>query len=233
MIAQPIYSPARARIFHLDSPSTERGLAGGLKGKRVGYVPFSLPLHLSLSLSTSFSRPAAAFTWFPRRIMHFVAFPLASTSTVPRLPFLFSTRFPFIRLFDAPRSASSTKNARTSSTCLSFSFSLSHSIAFFLSLHPPTFSLPLVSAPFSIALPISLSATIYLPLTRAESLFFSVYFNERRCPLQTATTWNRPYRTMLHGAITSFYAALPWPDSEPAAPGSFSFSCSQKMLSSR
>lgn len=56
----------------------------------------------SASLSRLFQhRPAVAFTRLLHRIMHSVAFPFVSTSIVPRLPFLLSTRFPFFHLFDA------------------------------------------------------------------------------------------------------------------------------------
>lgn len=96
MIAQPIYSPPVARIFHLDSPSTLR--------RRF----------CSASLSRLFQhRPAVAFTRFLHGIMHSVAFPFVSTSTVPWLPFLFSTSFPSFRLFNARFVCSTYHNGHT------------------------------------------------------------------------------------------------------------------------
>lgn len=70
------------------------------------FTPNTLSTFRSTSRSASLSqlfqhRPAVAFTWLLHRIMHSVAFPFVSTSIVPRLPFLFSTRFPFFHLFDA------------------------------------------------------------------------------------------------------------------------------------
>lgn len=186
-----------ARIFHLDSPSPLcRRLCSASR---------------SASLSRLFQhRPAVAFTRFLQRIMHLVAFPFVSTSTAPRLPFLFSTGLGFL----------------LSLIRRSFrSFHLSQCTHFFDASSSHLYRFP-------IALPVFSTCTSYF---QTESLFFyfSVYFNvERRCPLRTAMTWIRPYRSILYDAITSF-AVLPYSDSEPAASGSFSFSRSSKMLSSR
>lgn len=184
-----------ARIFHLDSPSPlRRRLCSASR---------------SASLSRLFQhRPAVAFTRFLHRIMHLVAFPFVSTSTAPRLPFLFSTRFPSFAY----------------STLVSFVPPVTMHTLFRRVFLPP---LPLSHCPSR------LLDVYFLQYFQTESLFFSVYFNvERRCPLRTAMTWIRPYRSILHDAITSF-AVLPYSDSEPAASGSFSFSRSSKMLSSR
>lgn len=94
-----------ASIFHLDSLST-----------LLLSFPFSIPPSLFLDFFQH--RPVVAFTRFLRRIMHSVAFPFVSTSTVPRLPFLFSARFPFSRLFDARFVRSTCHNAHTFLTCL-------------------------------------------------------------------------------------------------------------------
>lgn len=167
------------------------------------YLPSRLALDtlstllFSLTLSRLFQhRPAVALTRFLHHIMHSAAFPFVSTLIVPRLPFLLSTRFPFFYLFDAR-----------------FVCSICHNAPHIFDVSSP------ILAPFPIALPIFSTCTSYF---QTESLFFNIYFNvERRCPLRTAMTWIRSYRSMLCDAVTFF---LPYFDLEPAASGSFSFS---------
>lgn len=131
--------------------------------------------------------------------MHSVAFQLASTSTVsPRLPFLFFTVVPFSSRL--PDTFAVKRNARTSSGSKSRSVLSRTSYPFSRCPTPLPFPSPSRRRTFR---------------SQAESPFFSVYLKRPRCPLQIATTWNGPYRSMLYGAITSF--AVPWPDSEPAA----------------
>lgn len=122
--------------------------------------------------------------------MHSVAFQLASTSTVsPQLPFLFFTKVLFSP--HPPDTFAVERNARTSSG------SKSRSV---LSRTPHPFPRRPTPLPFP-------SPPRRTFRSQTESPFFSVYLKRPRCPLQIATTWNGPYRSMLYGAITSFAVA--------------------------
>lgn len=134
--------------------------------------------------------------------MHSVAFQLASTST--RID-----RFSAVAIFIFHSGSflfSSARHIRGKTKRSHFSGSKSRSVLF-------RTSYPFSRCPTPLPFPSPSRRRTFR--SQAESPFFSVYLKRPRCPLQIATTWNGPYRSMLYGAITSF--AVPWPDSEPAA----------------